>query len=245
MPQVDSAFSTKRLISKNIASRAAYRRRLSTLFNFAVRRDYIIKNPCSRFEALKLTRPDPHVLTVDETTALLKWLLSHPRLLGWFCLSTFAGLRPEEAEKTTWRDVNFEEGWIRVQAQTTKTRQRRIVYPKPIVFDWLRVARDLHCALPINYDTRNRLLGSAARKVVPLRAVVGWPAWKKDVTRHTAASMWFSVGSAETVTKALGHSESMLREHYMALVTKTDAEKFWQLTPDFIKNLPDDQAPQP
>ena len=110
-------------------------------------------------------------MTTDEAATLLQWLWDHPRLLGWFCLSTFAGLRPEEAEKTTWRDVNFEEQWIRVQAQTTKTRQRRIVYPKPIVFAWLR-------------------------------AVAGGPKWKEDVTRHTAASMWFSVDSGGQIPSA-------------------------------------------
>ena len=223
----------KYLDSKNIVSRANYRGRLSTLFNFAVRRGYVIKNPCLQLEAITVTRAEPAVMTVPETIKLLKWLWENPRLLGWFCLSTFAGLRPEEAEKTTWADVNFEEQWIRVQAQTTKTRQRRIVYPQPVVFPWLRVLHDHHWKLPVGKAERGNILKDH------LRAVVGWPAWKKDVTRHTAASMWFSVGSAETVTKALGHSESMLREHYMALVTKTDAEKFWQLTPDYIKNLPD------
>ena len=227
LPEVESYLNSKSLIS-----RANYRGRLSTLFNFAVRRGHIIKNPCLQLEAITVTRPEPAVLTLKETIALLTWLLENPRLLGWFCLSTFAGLRPEEAEKTTWRDVNFEEGWIRVRAQTSKVRQRRVFYPKPVVFDWLRVVRDRGCELPVGKTERGNLLKDQ------LRGVVGWPEWKKDVTRHTAASMWFTVASTDDVTKGLGHSESILREKYMALVTKTDAEKFWQLTPDFIKNLP-------
>ena len=220
------------LDSKNLLSKANYRGRLSTLFNFAVRRGYIIKNPCLQLEPITVTRPEPAVLSVDETTKLLTWLWKNPRLLGWFVLATFAGLRPEEAEKTTWADVNFEEGWIRVQAQTTKTRQRRIIYPKPVVFAWLQVVRTLG-PLPVSNRERRNLLKDH------LRDVVGWPAWKQDVTRHTAASMWLAeCGSTDTVSSALGHSNAILHGNYKALVTKTDAEKFWQLTPDFIKNLP-------
>jgi len=219
------------LNSKNLVSRSNYRIRLCTLFNFAIRRGYIIKSPTLQLETITVVRPEPSVFTLDETKRLLKWLLKNPRALGWFCLSTFAGLRPEEAEKTTWADVNFEEKWIRVQAQTSKMRQRRIVYPKPLVFDWLRTARANGAALPVTKTVRCNSLES-------LRDVVGWPEWKKDVTRHTAASMWLAdCGSSETVTHALGHSENILHGRYKALVTKKDAEKFWQLTPDYIKNL--------
>ena len=65
-----------------------------------------------------------------------------------------------------------------------------------------------------------------------LRAVLGWKAWKHDCTRHTAASNWLAeCRSAADVATSLGNSETVLRKHYMALVTKKDAEKFWQLTP--------------
>ena len=47
---------------------------------------------------------------------------------------------------------------------------------------------------------------------------------------HTCASMWLaSSGSAATVATALGHSESVLRKNYMALVTQAEAAKFWAL----------------
>ena len=52
-------------------------------------------------------------------------------------LLNFAGLRPEEAAKTTWAMINFKEGWIRVEAQTSKIRQRRVVYAPPMAMAWL------------------------------------------------------------------------------------------------------------
>ena len=47
---------------------------------------------------------------------------------------------------------------------------------------------------------------------------------------HTAASMMLArTGEVEKTAFALGNSEAILRKHYMALVTKADAEKFWKL----------------
>ena len=55
---------------------------------------------------------------------------------------------------------------------------------------------------------------------------------EKDCTRHTAASMLLAkTGAVEKTAFALGTSEGILRKHYMALVTKADAEKFWALAP--------------
>jgi integrase len=52
------------------------------------------------------------------------------------------------------------------------------------------------------------------------------------VTRHTAASYWLAeTGSTTQVAEALGHSEDVLRRNYMALVTKAEAQEFWQLLP--------------
>lgn len=215
----------KYLDTKKLISRSCFRGRLSTLFNFAVRRGYIISNPCTRLESVTVTRPHPHILTVEETKKCLSWLRKNPRAFGWFVLSTFAGLRPEEAEKTTWKDINFDECWIRVEAQTTKVRQRRVVYPPKMTFDWLRVVKASGCKIVISRNIRSDIL-------VDLRGVLGWSAWKQDVTRHSCASYWLSdCGSAATVATALGHSEGKLRKHYMALVTKADAERFWAISP--------------
>jgi integrase len=205
-------------------SRQTIRARISTLFQFAIRRGYRTDNPCDRLEAIASTRPLPATLSLKETKVCLAWLQKHPRSLAWFALSTFAGLRPEEAEKTSWIDINFKEGWIKVEAQTTKIRQRRVVYPMPIALEWLRRAKRLKSQLPLTIKTRK-----ADRNA--LRAVLGWKEWKKDVTRHTAASNWIAHSqSIKDVATALGNSESVLRRDYMALVTKADAEKFWALT---------------
>lgn len=214
------------LNAKNFRSRQTLRARLSTLFRFAVCRGYRSDNPCDRLEPVKVLKSFPSILTVAETRKCLDWLEAQKsRALGWFVLTTFAGLRPEEAEQTSWDQINLDEGWIRVEAQTTKVRQRRVVYPHPTALAWLRHAKLKQAELPIARQPRRRSLRM-------LRTLLGFVHWPKDVTRHTAASYWLAeTSSAAAVASALGHSESVLRKNYMALVTKAQAQEFWQLLP--------------
>jgi integrase len=215
------------LNSKKIHSRQTLRARLSTLFRFAVRRGYRVDNPCDRLESIKVTKSPPAILTVEQTKKCLDWLdAKASRALGWFALTALAGLRPEEAEKTSWDQINFDEGWIRVEAQTTKVRQRRVFYPHATAMAWLRRAKIQRAELPIGRHARRRTIRS-------LRILLGLETWPKDVTRHSAASYWLAEsGNAAQVAGALGHSESVLRKNYMALVTKVQAQKFWKLMPE-------------
>lgn len=214
------------LDAHRLAYRATLRGRISALFRFAVRRGYRVDNPCERLEAVRVTAPPPAILTVAQTQTCLQLLnADYPRALGWFVLTTFCGLRPEEATQTRWGDIDFAEGWIRVEAQTTKVRQRRVVYPRPEALKWLREARRLEAALPLPHAAHRKALAK-------LREALGWTAWPKDVTRHSAASYWLATeGSASKVAENLGHSERTLQSHYKALVTREEAREFWGLSP--------------
>jgi len=220
----------KFLDSKKLASRSTLRARLSTLFNFSVRRGYTVADPCLRLESVTVKKTPPAIFTVEQVQKCLAWLRQNPRALGWFVLSTFAGLRPEEAEKTTWRDIHFTEGWIRVEAQTTKTGQRRIVSPQPMVLEWLKLAKKLGAMLPISKK-------QATDERIKLRTLLGWDEWKQDVTRHSASSYWLALtGEAAQIATQLGHSEKTMRKHYMAVstedgkpLTKVVAERFWAI----------------
>lgn len=214
------------LNSKRTHSRPTVRARLSTLFRFAVRQGYRADNPCDRLESVKVVKAPFAILTVGQTKKCLDWLdAKESRAFGWFVLTSFAGLRPEEAEKSSWDHINFDEGWICVEAQTTKVRQRRVVYPHPTAMAWLGHAKTRGAELPLHRQARRRAIRM-------LRTLLGFRHWPKNVTRHTAASYWLAdTGGAAQVAEALGHSDDTLRKHYLALVTKAQAQEFWQLRP--------------
>lgn len=223
----------KFLDSKALASRSTLRARLSTLFKFCIRRGYRMDNPCAMLESVTVTKKPPQVFTIKQFKACMGALSKpvkpskHSRLvnyrhsLPWFVLTTLCGLRPEEAEKTTKADIHFKEGWIRVEAQTTKVRQRRIVYPKPEAMALLkRVMKDGR--LPLSPEAKKRTIHH-------LRAALGFDQWPKDITRHTAATYWLADGgSAATVSDNLGNSEKVMKSDYKALKTRVEAKEFWK-----------------
>lgn len=211
------------LDAHSLQYRPTLRARLSMLFKFAIRRGYRSDNPCARLEPITSHKPPPRIFTVYQTAKAALWLAKNrPKVLPWFILSTFCGLRPEEAEKTTERMINFKEGFIRVEAQTTKVRQRRVVYPKPEAMALLQWSLK-HGGLPLDKDARRYALDG-------LKPHLGFKRWPKDITRHSAASYWLAdLGSAEQVAEMLGHSEDTLRKDYKALVTREQAKAFWRL----------------
>jgi len=228
----------KFLDSKKIESRSTLRARLSTMFKFAVRRGYRADNPCAQLEAVTLIRKPPAVFTVKQFETAVKWLKKNsPECLPWFALSTVCGLRPEEAEKTRKADIHFKEGFVKVEAQSTKVRQRRVVYPKKEALAFLKWAVKKG-SLPLDPQIRKRMIAGCPHRTKKgivrskgLRHALGFKkAWPKDITRHTAASYWLaSDGSAAHVAEMLGHSEKTLKTHYKALVTRSEAEEFWEV----------------
>lgn len=233
------------LNSKSLASRSTLRARISTLFKFTIRRGYRTDNPCARLEPITVTKASPAVFTPEQAVDAARWLKEHaPRGLAWFALTTFCGLRPEEAEKTdTSRDINFKEGFVKVSAQTTKVRQRRVVYPRREAMAILKWALKQGGVLPLDHQRRNRIVTGTRyhtkdgmKWTSSLRQHLGSQVWPKDITRHTAASYWIAGGeSIANVSKMLGNSERVLERDYRALVTQKDAERFWKIVNEITK----------
>jgi integrase len=147
------------------------------------------------------------------------WCASNPT---WLALALFAGIRPEEADRLSWNAIDLERGIVTLDAPGSKVRRRRIIHLKRAALAWLKLGGDL----PLPQVTRRRCLRQ-------LREFLGWQEWKKDVLRHTAASMWLATDpDPARVSMKLGNSLSVLFRSYRELVKEPDARLFWSLTPD-------------
>lgn len=241
--EIDHKDVEKWLAKKELVSWSTFRARLSTMFKYAIRRGYLAANPCDRLEPVTVSKKRPAVFTVDEFKRCVKFLSApqeitvdvkrsgtapyklkattdRSRAFAWFVLSCCCGLRPEEAEKTTSQAIHTDEGRITVEAQTSKVRMRRVVYPPAEAIALLRLAMK-RGDLPLARQPRRRALRS-------LRQHLGWKVWPKDVTRHTAASYWLAkTDNPELVAHQLGNSVKVLIRDYKALVTRAEAQEFW------------------
>ncbi len=228
--------------SKAAASRPSARARVGAVFGFAVRRKYRAENPMAEVELAKALKRLPVVMSPGEVAGAIKWFIARPPLpsplpaaererypnikwLGWFILTAFAGLRPEEAMKFTAAELHLSLGqkkpFIEVTPGITKTGHWRIVYPLPVVVRALKWALKNGAVLPL---TRNGKVKFQKK----LRAVIGWAKWPQDVTRHSAGSAWLALTNDQGhVIEMLGHSERIFRSHYKKPMQKAQAQAYF------------------
>ena len=72
--------------------------------------------------------------------------------------------------------------------------------------------------------------------ITAVRRKAGIIDWPQDALRRSFASYHLAMhGSADKTATQLGHrSTDMLFEHYRELVTKDEAERFWNIFPEAI-----------
>jgi hypothetical protein len=227
--------------SKNVSSRPTIRSRLSTLFKFCVRRKWRLDNPCYGLEGVKVLKKLPRVMLPAEAKAALEWLVKNPvdkhmpislrpkpgvahPGLGWFILTSFAALRPEEAMKCE-PDLNLhlaaKKPFVEVTPEITKTGNWRIVYPLPPVVKALRWAMAHGSVLPFKAKAKRNLQKR-------LRTVLGWDRWPMDITRHSAGSAWLAMTNDQRhVIEMLGNSERIFKAHYKKPMQNATAEEYF------------------
>lgn len=224
------------VIAKTPESRGTWINRLNVLFEFSIRHGWCASNPVARVDRVSIERVAPEILSVRRAARVMIWTKRRrPELLAWMTLALMAGLRPEEADKTSWAAVNLKRGYVEVAAGAAKVRARRLVYLMPAAAAWLKLAKKIGSRLPVTKITRRR-------GICELRSRLGYKAWPKDLLRHTCASMllaeWQDAGK---VANALGNSPGVLLTRYKELVDRDEAKRFWGLSPRVV--LPDARPP--
>jgi integrase len=192
---------------------------VKTMFNFAVKRGYLERNPALGVELPRAAASAPiQVHTPDQVRQVLETArradLDVCRVLA---VRYFAGLRSAEAHRIRESDLKLDQGLIEVPAVKSKTRARRLVTIQPNLSAWLALGGEL------------RALGDMTiRRVIKLSKV----AWVHNATRHSFVSYHLAEfqNAARTALEA-GHTEAMTFSHYRALVTPAAAKEFWGILP--------------
>ena len=202
-------------------------------------RRWLTTNPVKAIRRFEIARGIPHVMPVERLVEMFAFLETYsgpPRsghkpgyLVPYFALATFAGIRPsvrdgelrkihEFADKD--RIIDVKVGVIRITPEIAKTNDLRQITIQPNLAAWLRRYPIAQHALIV----RNMMdHAGTVRKRFGLT---------DDVLRHTFISMhvakFKSLGAAALEA---GNSESMIKKHYLNLVTEADAERFWGIVP--------------
>ena len=217
------------------ARRNGFLRVIRAVFNFGIRKGWCSENPVVRLDFSKLER-HTQVLTNEQVVSLLKTCRETDLpVLPYLLLTIFAGIRPNEAKQITWdEDINFDENFVRIRGEHSKTGVRRIVEMDRLLVRWLAYYRasggnTVGCVAPSNLRKRLRVIRSLA-------GIAEWPA---DAPRRTFASCHLVFYSdVDTLCRLLGHkSPAMLWDHYYKTVTKKQAAAFWKIDPPKVRRL--------
>ncbi|MGF1453630.1 MAG: tyrosine-type recombinase/integrase [Opitutales bacterium] len=195
-------------------------------------RCWIPANPAHDLPKYKTERGIPEILEV----ATVKRLMAKAQeeysgaLVPYFALAVFAGIRPQfpdgelgkmalKGEKV-WDLVDLENRVIRIPPEVSKTSEYRTVDIQPNLAEWLApFAKARRGLAGANFEKQYKSI----RKAFNLG---------HDVLRHSFISyhcaMFQSVGG--TALQA-GNSESIVRRHYLKMVSAKEAMAFWKISP--------------
>ena len=204
------------------STRLVYHRSISRFFTWCIARPrrWLRFNPCGGIEIAQGEQHPPKILTVEQSGALLK--AAESKGLGaHVALLLFAGLRPNEALRLSWEQINLADKEIRLEGHQTKTGRQRVVTICPTLASWLKAYSD-EPLLPEQWGMKFKE-AKAEAKLLP---------WVPDIARHTAVSHYFrKTGSYGQTAEQFGNSEAIIKQHYQGRVSSEDTKKFYALRP--------------
>lgn len=161
---------------------------------------------------------------------LLQQNTTYRRLIPFFALQLFCGIRRAEVERMTWDLIDFEKKSIRLPAEITKTGDEHIMRPPflpPTVFAWLApfaptVNKTAKIQKPSEWTRAN------IAKELPFQ-------WENNGMRHTFATMHVSLHGdpAKTAVLLRHRNQQRLWQNYLArLIPEEDAKAYFDMRPN-------------
>ena len=198
---------------------------LHAIFEFAIRREWCDKNPIKQIERKKVVEKEIIPLKLSETKRLIKTARNEsPKYAMVAALLVYAGIRPREVRRLSWRDIDTKENTITVRSQCSKTGGVRHVEISPVLNSLLIVDKtETHSPVcPADWQRR-------WRKIRDNSGFKGL--WVQDVLRHTYASYFTKrYSDLPRLQLNMGHRDlSFLRSRYVNMqnISKADAKEFF------------------
>ncbi|MCG3147247.1 MAG: Tyrosine recombinase XerC [Verrucomicrobiae bacterium] len=206
-------------------SQIHYRRRVSMLYDFAIKRRWCEVNTAALVDNPVVEDTDIESFTVEECARILE----HAETAGCLplvVLSLFAGLRRAEVCRLDWSQINLPERTITIRGKTAKKRSRRVVSINDTCAAWLALcAQPKGAIVTVAKQTLDQRIQNLATKA-------GLSAWKHNGLRHTFVTYHAAAHKdlPRTAYEA-GNSVEVIKRHYDGLASEATAKRFWELRP--------------
>jgi len=215
-----------------------YRRLISTLFKFAIRRGYLPKDhdELSGVEKLRDSGGEIEVFTPEELRKLFSVCLTpvqergkwrdRETMIPYLAIAAFCGLRSAEIARLDWSEIHLTgpEHFIEVKAAKAKTASRRTVPISDNCASWLAPFASESgpvCSFERPDKQCFQYLGPAAKVE-----------WKHNALRHSFISYRLAIiKNVHQVSLEAGNSPQMVFAHYRQLVTETQSTEWFGIVP--------------
>jgi hypothetical protein len=208
------------------------------LVRFAQAKDQLSRawNEIALVDDPELPPVEVEIYTPAQIVRLLN--ATRPNMLAFTVLQAFAGIRHEEMNGTKalldWRDINLEKGQIKIKKVVAKMKKLRLIEMQPNLVAWLRPYAKTSGRICELKHTDNALVRAKHR--------AGLPSARGELTNALRAS-FISYRLAQTndiglVAREAGNSPAIIQEHYLELVTKNEALRWFDIWPqhaDFLQ----------
>jgi integrase len=220
-------------------SRDNDKRAISRFFSWCIERPrrWITHNPAREVKVARPEKRPPAILSVQQSERLLRTAeeFEYGKVAPYVALCLIGGLRPTEAQRLTWEQVNLTDAEIRLEGSQTKTGKPRVVTIHPTLKEWLMAYRDFPLC-PSSWRKRFDALRIKAGFGTPCSGGSGLEPWPPDVMRHTAISHAFrECGSYGLVAERFGNSEAIIKCYYQGRVSSADTKCFYSIKPRRMK----------
>jgi integrase len=197
------------------------------IFNAARKQKLVSSNPVEDvgYKGRKNDAEEITVLTPEQLQRL--FACADPEILPLYAIAAFAGVRWNEIEQLNWEDIKESE--IVISARIAKIRSRRIIPIRPALAAFL-TERGTGSVLPRIYPARR----PSVRRLDFLRAraekQAGLHPWPRNALRHSFISYALAIDHDENrIALESGNTPNVIHTNYRALVTREEAEKFWNI----------------
>jgi len=173
-----------------------------------------------------------HIFSADEIAALLEH--AEPDLIPFIAIGGFAGLRSMEIERLDWRHVDLVQGHIEITAANAKTASRRLAPIPENLRAWLApIHQRSGRVFPISTAG-----GNLSDRLQDLAKCAGLTGWKKNGLRHSFISHRVAqVQDVAATALECGNSPAIIFANYRSVVSKSEAAKYFNVTPTNASNI--------
>jgi integrase len=206
-------------------TRKQYYRYIRMFFRWCVQEKYVQCDPTDGVRRIRIIPKEVQIYSPDEIERLLRLCeTKYPSLLGYYCLTIYAGLRPSEAQRVEWSDLNFERKEVFVKP-LGKTGSRRFVLKETeTLWVWLEHIKKKFPDEPLNPTESHENLQKKLR--------LDFGEWIQDGLRHSFGTYYHNlIRNIPEVVYVMGNSVGIAKRHYVREVTKEWMDKFWTLKP--------------